>query len=328
MYTYTYKFKNSCYLLTIAIPTHFIKKQLFIYFVLVCIIMVNIVEKTIGNKKAYYLHQTIRTKDGYASKEKYIGSAIPENIDNIRFDFFLDLVSSKLNEIDTIKEKKEKETKRMPAEIKEKELSIFSVKFTYNTNRIEGNTLSFKDTSLLLLDNITPSVKSSRDIKETEAHQKLFLELVKKEQKITYQNLLEWHYQLFKDTKPGVAGKIRDYQVSISNTKFLPPTPIEIGPELKDFFSWYSKNKAKLHPVVLAALCHLKLVTIHPFGDGNGRITRLIMNIVLNNYKYPLYIIDYKDRKSYYSSLEFSQIRKEDIHFLNWFIKNYFKFVK
>ena len=274
------------------------------------------------------MHQTLRTKTGYESKEKYLGMTLPKDINEQKFNFYLNLISTKLKEIDEIKDKKDKEAEKIPTEIKEKELIIFSTKFTYNTNRIEGSTLSFKDTSLLLQDNILPSIKPLKDIKETEAHQKLFLDLITKKQKITYQNLLEWHYLLFKATKPILAGKIRDYQVGIANTKFLPPSPVEIGPELRDFFKWYEKNKDKLHPVVFAALSHLKLVTIHPFGDGNGRITRLIMNLVLNNYKYPLFIIDYKDRKGYYSSLEHSQTKKDEIYFLNWFIKNYLKFYK
>ncbi|MGI0089101.1 MAG: Fic family protein, partial [Nitrosopumilaceae archaeon] len=85
------------------------------------------------------------------------------------------------------------------------------------------------------------------------------------------------------------------------------------------------KNKERLHPVELAALAHLKFVTIHPFGDGNGRITRLIMNFILNRKKYPLLDIPYEGRNSYYNALERSQIKKEDRIFLQWLAKKYIK---
>jgi Fic family protein len=73
---------------------------------------------------------------------------------------------------------------------------------------------------------------------------------------------------------------------------------------------------------------HLRLVTIHPFGDGNGRITRLLMNIILNNNNCPLFIIDYKNKKSYYSALERSQVKEDDSYFLSWFLKSYLVFIK
>ena len=99
---------------------------------------------------------------------------------------------------------------------------------------------------------------------------------------ISLQLLLEWHRILLKETKADIAGKIRKHQVAISGSKFMPPFPAEVYPLLREFFSRYEKNKSKLHPVELAALVHLKFVTIHPFSDGNGRISRIIMNFVLH----------------------------------------------
>ena len=93
---------------------------------------------------------------------------------------------------------------------------------------------------------------------------------------------------------------------------------------LREFFKWYSKNKVSLHPVELAALVHLKLVTIHPFADGNGRISRLMMNLILNNNKFPMLNIRYEKRGSYYTALERAQVKKDESIFLNWFFKRYF----
>lgn len=289
--------------------------------------MVSVIEKKKGTKKAYYLHMTLRSKKGYKNLDKYIGIKLPADLRTQKLDFFFDSQKEQLDNISEIISKSNFQKSKLPKTVQENQLFDFAVKFTYNTNRIEGNTLSLKDSYLLLRDQISPQ-KSMRDIKETESHQKLFLELIKKNQQITYQNLLNWHYLLFKDTKKDIAGKIRNYQVGISGCKFLPPSPAELSAELTDFFKWYNKQKSSYHPVILAALVHLKLVTIHPFGDGNGRITRLLMNIVLNNNNYPLFIIDYKHRKNYYSALEKSQTKDDDSYFLSWFIKSYLVFIK
>ncbi len=289
--------------------------------------MVSVIEKKNGTKKVYYLHMTLRSKKGYKNLDKYLGITLPVDLRTKKLDFFIDSQKEQLDNISELISKSNFQKSKLPKTVQENQLFDFAVKFTYNTNRIEGNTLSLNDSYLLLRDQISPP-KSMRDIKETESHQKLFLELIKKNQQITYQNLLNWHYLLFKDTKKDIAGKIRNYQVGISGCKFLPPSPTELSAELTDFFKWYNKHMNKHHPVVLAGLVHLRLVTIHPFGDGNGRITRLLMNIVLSNNNYPLFIIDYKHRKSYYSALEKSQTKDDDSYFLSWFIKSYLVFIK
>jgi len=289
--------------------------------------MVYIKEKIMGKRKVYYLRHNFRYKDTYRTEEKYLGKAIPKDIKNQKFNFYLEVISDKLKEIDLLKEKIDYDHKKAPSVVIDKENEQFALLFTYNTNKIEGSTLTYNESINLLIHSISPN-KSTRDIKETEAHQNLFLELIKNKQKITFQNLLEWHYKLFKDTKPELAGKIRDYKVIISGSRFTPPLPIEVNPELIDFFKWFSKNKDILHPVVLSGLCHLKLVTIHPFGDGNGRITRMIMNLVLNNYNYPLFVIKYINRVSYYNVLEESNIKDDPTIFLKWYVNEYIKFIK
>ena len=93
---------------------------------------------------------------------------------------------------------------------------------------------------------------------------------------------------------------------------------------IKDFFEWYEANSETLSPVELAALVHLRFVTIHPFGDGNGRISRLMMNHVLYRAGYPMTDIEYRDRRSYYNALERSQTG-DDLPFLRWFMKRYIR---
>ncbi|MDQ7031760.1 MAG: Fic family protein, partial [Desulfonauticus sp.] len=215
--------------------------------------------------------------------------------------------------------------KVLPKSIKEKNLQNFTTRFTYDTQRIEGSTLTLRETADLLEKGITPKSKPMRDVQEAEAHRDLFYDVLKFKKDLTLKVMLDWHWTLFNKTKPDISGSIRKYRVGISGSKFVPPSPVEVCPMLTEFFKWYKKNKDNLHPVEVAALVHLKLVTIHPFGDGNGRITRLVMNFVLNRKKYPLFDIPYENRNSYYNSLERSQVKKDDKIFLQWFVKRYTK---
>ncbi|MBI5635364.1 Fic family protein, partial [Candidatus Micrarchaeota archaeon] len=206
-----------------------------------------------------------------------------------------------------------------------KQARTFSVKFTYDTNRIEGSKLTYKETADLLERGLTPKSKPLSDIKEAEAHEKLFFEVLGFKKDLSMQTVLYWHKKLLENTKPDVAGKVRGYQVLISASKFTPPSPAEVPVLLNDFFRWYEKNKAKAHPVELSALVHLKFVTIHPFADGNGRISRLLMNFVLDKHGFPLLNIPYENRSSYYTALERAQVKQNDGIFIQWFFKKYLK---
>jgi len=214
---------------------------------------------------------------------------------------------------------------KMPTSIEKKEIEKFSIKFTYNTNRIEGSTLTLRETALLLEKGITPTRRPIEDVKETEAHKKLFYEMLYYKKEISLATLLSWHKKLFEDTKGDMAGKIRDYDVEISGSRYNPPYAIELQSLLVEFFDWYKKNRKKIHPIFLASLVHLKFESIHPFGDGNGRIGRLFMNYILNKNDYPMLVIDYTQRNSYYNALEHSQTKKDESIFTIWFFKRYIK---
>ena len=112
------------------------------------------------------------------------------------------------------------------------------------------------------------------------------------------------------------AGVYRKLPVAIAGSKHLPPQPYLLQDLMEKYFQFYNQEKEHLHPVVLAAEMHERLVTIHPFIDGNGRTARLIMNLILLQYGFPLAIIggDYDSRMAYYDALEKVQTEnnKED----------------
>ncbi|MEX0764142.1 MAG: Fic family protein [Nitrosopumilaceae archaeon] len=288
--------------------------------------MVKIRKKMLKGQTYYYIEHSTREGKRVQKKEIYLGRKIPSDIAKIRKNFLDEIYREKwYSDIDRIKRRFSGERNKMPKSVREKELQNFTTRFTYDTQRIEGSALTRRETADLLERGITPKSKPVRDVQEAEAHRDLFYEILKSKNELSLQLILNWHWKLFHVTKPDIAGQIRKYKVTISGSKFMPPSPVEVYPMLTEFFKWYNKNKKRLHPVELAALAHLKFVTIHPFGDGNGRITRLVMNFILNRKKYPLLDIPYEGRNSYYNALERSQIKKEDRIFLQWLAKKYIK---
>jgi Fic family protein len=282
-------------------------------------------KKTVKGRTYYYIEHSIREGEKVHKKEVYLGDKVPKNVDDIKAKLLDDIYRGKwYSDIDRIRKNFAKEQSSMPKSIREKQLLNFAVRFTYDTQRIEGSTLSMRETADLLERGITPSRRPVEDIKEAEAHRELFYEIIRSKKDLSLQMVLDWHWKLFRQTKPDIAGDIRKHQVAISGSRFMPPSPVEVLPMLTEFFCWYGK-KSKLHPVELAAVAHLKFVTIHPFGDGNGRVSRLIMNFILHREGYPMMDIQYEGRNGYYNALERSQTKKEYRIFLQWFVKRYVK---
>jgi len=254
--------------------------------------MVSIKKKIIDEKAYYYIEHSYRKNGQVHKKEKYIGTKIPKNIEKLKEDLLLELYQEIwFKKFNIMKDNFSKRKKNMPKSIEEKNLEYFAIIFTYTTNKIEGST-TYRETALLLEKGITPANRSIEDIKEAEQHREVFYDMLNHDKKISMSTLLYWHKKIFQYTKKNKAGKIREYPVRISGSKHIPPTPIELDLLIREFFNWYNQNKNKIHPVQLAALAHFKFVSIHPFGDGNGRISRLLMNYVLNKNGYPMLIID------------------------------------
>ena len=211
----------------------------------------------------------------------------------------------------------------MPGSAREKELATLATRFTYDSNRIEGSSLTLRETALLLAEGITPSNRPLADVREALAHQRVFLSALRQDSRIDRETLLRWHDAMFRETKPLLAGKVREFRVGISGTAYEPPPPLELERLLAEFFSWLGVAWRTTHPVVLAALVHLRLVSIHPFGDGNGRVTRLAMNFVLHKKGYPMLDIPYSQRAGYYRALERAQLSGDEGVFVRWFLRRY-----
>lgn len=200
------------------------------------------------------------------------------------------------------------------------------LEYTFESNRIEGNTLTLKETDLVINEGLTISGKSMREHLEAINHADAIAfvkDLVEKNAKITESVLLQIHNLVLRGIDVDNAGKYRKVQVMIKGSRHTPPPPFLVAKQMEDYFVWYNQNKKHLHPVVLAAEMHEKLVTIHPFIDGNGRTSRLLMNLILLQHGFVIANIkgDVKNRMEYYEALENVQINTNNDSFIHFICK-------
>jgi len=184
----------------------------------------------------------------------------------------------------------------------------FEIEMTYNSNGIEGNSLTLKETFLVISEGITVKGKPLKDHLETKNHYEALeylFDLIEnnKKQTISEQLIRNLHQIITKETEKEWAGKYRNSNVIIGGAEHKPPEAIDVPYEMSKLIEWWQKNQNKISVIELSALIHHKLVYIHPFFDGNGRTTRLIMNLILMQSGYPLVIILKNDRKKYYRVL-------------------------
>ena len=295
--------------------------------------MTTIIKKTIKGKQYYYLAHTFTKGKKTDKRELYLGKEIPANVEKIKQIFFYNLFKERFfGVLGQIKKNFAREFMEMPPTAKEDYLNYFMIKFTYDSNRIEGSTLTLKETADILEKGLSPANKPITDIKESEAHKKTFYAMVNHKKDLSLPTVLSWHRTLLQDTRADIAGKIRNHQVKVARSRTEFPLPSELDFLLREFLTWYNQSKNKLHPVEVAALAHFKFMSIHPFSDGNGRISRLMMNFVLHKYGFPMLNIKYIHRSNYYTALERAQLTgKEYIfvqHILRRYIKEYKKYLK
>ena len=183
----------------------------------------------------------------------------------------------------------------------------FIIEWTYNSNAIEGNTLTLKETALVLREGLTVSGKTLQEHTEATNHKQaieLLEGFVKQKRGFSEKELLALHKIILSNIDEEFAGVYRRQRVRILGASIVLPNPLKIPDLMKEYFHWFSVNKKKIHIIELVALAHYKLVKIHPFIDGNGRTARLIMNLILMQAGYPPAIILKQDRQKYYNTLE------------------------
>ncbi len=201
------------------------------------------------------------------------------------------------------------EARPLPSSVVKKLQEQFQIEMTYNSNAIEGNSLTKKETFLVISQGITVKGKPLKDHLEAHDHYEALeylYELVQHQKHVTLSEYLirSLHQLIVKKSESEIAGTYRTGAVIITGSDHTPPDPSKIPGLMNTLINDFKKQEKELHPVELAALIHHKLVHIHPFFDGNGRTARLVMNIILMRKGYPLTIILKNDRQRYYRMLE------------------------
>ncbi len=185
----------------------------------------------------------------------------------------------------------------------------FQIEMTYNSNAIEGNSLTLRETFLVINEGITIKGKPLKDHLEAKDHHaalEYLYDLIDKDKKHTVSEMLikNLHQIILQETDKEWAGRYRNANVIIGGAKHTPPDALQVPQKMHDLMRWLIAQKDKMNIIELAALLHHKLVHIHPFFDGNGRTARLAMNLFLMQAGYPLVVILKNDRKKYYNVLQ------------------------
>lgn len=184
------------------------------------------------------------------------------------------------------------------------------IEWTYNSNAIEGNTMTRQETMLILKEGLTISRKSMREHLEVTNHKNAIdylSELLSKIEPIIQEDVKKIHALILEGINNRYAGHYRDVEIYVTGSNHEFPKPQQVEGLMLEFSKWLVERQEKmdLHPVRLAAQAHFKFVDIHPFIDGNGRTGRLLMNLILMKYGYPIAIVEgeTEQRKRYYSAI-------------------------
>lgn len=219
-------------------------------------------------------------------------------------EFIINLDDNYFNDVDNLK--KELDNKRpIPKETLRTLEESINLEWTYNSNGIEGNTLTLRETQVVL-EGITVGGKSIKEHLEVINHEKAILylnDLVKEDNPITEWNIKNIHQLVLQDIDNENAGRYRRENVTIKGATNILPDYLKV-PELMERLILNYNKWNKFHPIIQSSLLHGELVKIHPFVDGNGRTSRLLMNLDLMNHGYNPVIVKKEDRLEYYEALD------------------------
>lgn len=279
--------------------------------------MAYVEKKTINGRTYYYLTKSKRVgKNKWKKVRQYLGTTPRENaIKKRKITEMLNKQQQKILELITSGYSSKYKIGKSLWKIDREQI----VSFIFNTNAIEGNTLTYEETDSVLRGN-PPSKARKKDVKEVKNMKKCIDFVFDYNGEIDEKMVLKLHLIEMVGVLPD-AGHYRNVNVRVGN--YLPPVFQDVQQKMDEFFEWYSDAKNNLHPFELAALVHLKFVKIHPFRDGNGRISRLLMNFVLMKRSYPLLNIFDSEKMLYYLVLKKVDFTKKEKPFVDYLFQVY-----
>ena len=276
-----------------------------------------------GNHKKYYIVHSFRDGDDVVKLRRYLGKDLSEkeieqrrkkaektvleqikNFREIRDPLRFSLSNEEIENIKKLSYKKDFKI----FHLNEKQWSRFSELFSYNTNAIEGSTLTLRDVTNVLEHRKEPD-KNKQDIAEAKGVSEAISFIRNTKEHVSIELIKKLHSIVFKNSKH-FAGKFRAKGVEVvirdgvGNIVHRGAPSEKITALLTELIKWYESNKAKYPPILLAAVVHNQFENIHPFQDGNGRVGRLLLNNILLKHRMPPVDIEFKNRAEYYRALQ------------------------
>lgn len=313
--------------------------------------MTYIVKKKIHGKPYYYVGRSFRGADGQVVSLQKMIPTPKEPKDKViaRYEKELEEMEKKYwqayatkkfktNHIFTTEELKKIEDmkveytrllREMAKEDKKDLFDRFTANFTYESDAIEGNTLTLKDVEMVMFEGKVPKGADLREVYETRNSREVMNLILKKKFDVSEESLKRMHKMLMKDIDKRIGYK--KFPNVIPGAGFKTTPPEKVPKEMEALMRWYNKNKERMCPIMLAALMHGKFEQIHPFADGNGRVGRWLTAVILVNGGYPPLIIRKSHRESYRGALKAFDLKHTDKlekFFLEKYKKTYRSFFK
>ncbi len=218
--------------------------------------------------------------------------------------------SKELKKIDELKAEIEKLGPLDPALVKNLD-GWYRVELTYTSNAIEGNTLTRQETAQVIEKDISVEGKTLNELLEARNHSQAvdfvvdFARKNKNRVVVTLPVILDIHKLILQKIDETNAGRLRAVPVRAAGSKTIFPNPAKVPDVIEKLITWLAENHS--HPATKAIEAHYRLVSIHPFTDGNGRVARLLMNLVLLQNNFPPLVVPKESRRFYIVSLEKGQ---------------------
>ena len=280
-------------------------------------------EKTVKKKKYLYLSESFRLPNGKVrSAEKIIGKKAPlKELEKKYADFFVKkkkeafanyalgeyktdsiFTKAEFEKIEGIKVDYQRTIKSFSKLQLKDVFDRFIANFTYESNAIEGNSLTLKDVAIVMFEKRSIEGKDLREIYETRNSRAVMNPLMKKKFDVKEKDIVKMHKMLMKDIDERTGYKQIPNYIPGSGVEFT--LPEKVNEEMASLIAWYEKSSESLHPIQVSALFHGKFIKIHPFEDGNGRVGRFVSNAILINQDYPPFIIRKTQRDSYIKCMQ------------------------
>jgi len=299
--------------------------------------MVYLEKIKIKGKEYYKLVHAERKNSKVTHRSMYLGRILPSNkrLEQLKKEFLREIRDGRFkylaqNDIEKIESKRKiynQKIKKITKTEREKNLKEFIIRFTYDSNKLAGVKASLRQTYLILKEEIIPeNIKDTKTIKEIENHERGVIAITEYKGPLNIRFIKKLHKILLSGVDDSIAGKLRSElkrDVKLAGTTHMPPKWHQLDRELNNFFRWYKSECRRLYVLELAALIHLKLITMQPFVDGNSRLSRLLMNWVFWKRDYPMVDIPVEDLENYYDALDKYQIEKKEKPFVDYIKKRY-----